>query len=98
LLCKYGLRPLWSRRPFWLYDFAAEEKDASEVDPDEGEKRPWQRNTIALLLASVLGIITSIVLSHGLALGPLLFIPAVPCVSLQPLVHLLQLLLVLTPP
>ncbi len=81
LFCQYAFLPLWWRRPIWLRNFAAEEKDPIGFDGEPRPKtRPWHRFTIALLAVSLTNIICSILLSYLLGFDYLFLVPLVPSV------------------
>ncbi|KAK3940254.1 putative ATP-dependent permease [Diplogelasinospora grovesii] len=56
---RYGLRPVWSRRPFWLRLFAAEEAPTATTDQEIGtyslgDDRKWTAWTASLLVLSMI--------------------------------------------
>jgi hypothetical protein len=84
---RYGLRPVWSRRPFWLRLFAAEEAPTATTDQETGsyslgDDRKWTAWTASLLVLSMISGafgVAGTAVWQGKAL--LFMIPVVPSVS-----------------
>lgn len=85
LVSRYGLAPLWRRRPIWLRDFAAEEPGEAEFTPVEHttllKPKAWGYSTLALFAISAIGLIISILASLKPKIGPLFLLPLIPHVS-----------------
>ncbi|KAJ9143396.1 Multidrug resistance-associated protein 6 [Pleurostoma richardsiae] len=82
LLLRYGLRPLWRRRPLWLRNFAAEDPEDDECgDVGAPKHTHWATWSTALLLLAVAGTIISAAGSAVSRAGPLLLIPLIPCLA-----------------
>ncbi|KAK1755846.1 putative ATP-dependent permease [Echria macrotheca] len=87
VVLRYGLAPLWHRRPIWLRKFAAEEDDLASLRDEEAggnantrASRPWTAWTLALLIstgsAPILAGITAILWPEYSLLS---LIPVIPC-------------------
>lgn len=79
ILFRYGLGPLWRRRPLWLRNFAAEE-DVAADEIDFSKQKSWGASAIGLFVISVLGMAIGVI-AVVLELGPLFLIPLIPCVG-----------------
>jgi hypothetical protein len=85
VILRYGLHPLWRRRPVWLRNFAAEEPDEAEGLATEivtFKPRIWGPFTIVLALNSAAGLAISILASLNPTAGPLFLTPLIPHVSI----------------
>lgn len=88
LILRYGLQPLWRRRPVWLRNFAVEEPDEAEgLSPEIATLKPriWALSTILLALNSTTGLVISILASLNPIAGPLFLTPLIPHVSVMKL-------------
>lgn len=79
LILRYGLHPLWCRRPIWLRDFAAEDlqipEDASVEPVGRARQRSWTTSIIVLLINSAVGLVISLLASLNTKAGPLFLTP-----------------------
>lgn len=83
LITRYGLHPVWRRRPVWLRNFAAEEPgEADGLSADlPAKSRTWSLSTIILTFTSAVGLVISILASLNPTAGPLFLTPLIPHVS-----------------
>ncbi|KAK3352519.1 hypothetical protein B0T25DRAFT_542166 [Lasiosphaeria hispida] len=90
VVLRYGLGPVWHRRPIWLHKFAVEEKSfASSNDGEAGEShsprgsKVWTAGTIRVLVFTV---VTALLGSAGAVIWPgdgneqRFLIPVIPCI------------------
>lgn len=82
---RYGLAPLWRRRPIWLRNFAAQEPMEAEVVLADYVTPPkpksWGLSTTVLAANSFIGLITSVLASLKPTIGPIFLVPVVPHVG-----------------
>lgn len=77
VLFRYGLGPLWRRRPLWLRNFAAED-DTAVDEMDSSKQKSWGASAIALFIISLLGMAVGVI-AVVFDLGPMFLIPLLPC-------------------
>lgn len=85
LALRYGLHPVWCRRPIWLRNFAAEDlqdplDDSAElVNP--AKQKTWMLSVIVLLTSSAIGLVMSLLAGLSTNTGPLFLTPFIAHVS-----------------
>ena len=79
MLFRYGLGPLWRRRPLWLRNFAAED-DTAVDEMDSSKQKSWGASAIALFIISLLGMAVGVI-AVVFDLSPMFLIPLLPCVG-----------------
>lgn len=85
LALRYGLRPIWRRRPIWLRNFAAEDlqeplDDSAEL-LDPAKQKKWTLSVIVLLTTSAIGLAISLLAGLSINTGPLFLTPFIAHVS-----------------
>jgi hypothetical protein len=88
VLFRYGLNPLWSRRPTWLRKFAAEEcaDGVSDEHIHSLKQKSWSTSTAFIFGLSITGLILGLYAIRAPDLDPVHTILVIPCVSAnQPL-------------